>query len=425
MHMQTSSVPALNPPTRWTARFSLPGLIGFSLALIVVTSLLTWFIVRASLAASHASSASMSLDDAPRPAKVPQWGELMERDILLDRPDEYVAFELDQSRRMEWVFTGKTPAQVRATMQLCGLPETLIDHALSPDLASAVDGDLLIKPDAKLLESLSPAAREQLYGELANDPKNFYMAEPFSFSTQKFFALLQAGDLAPKTVAIIERLSYPRGERTYFSDIGFLLGQLSDDTERLKVLKTLSRIPAVLVRLRVRPDSDIDKLVSYWASAPGVRTKDVRPLLESVQRLEGGGTIGISFLLPPFARERLYTFPRSTRAGEAEVDCHWSAMNFFNKTPDDRFLDLAYTSSYIEQNYYPIAAATAYGDLVFVLDAKGGVIHSAVHIAGDLVFTKNGKSFGQPWLLMHLSDLISLYSSGPPSKIMYYRSNNS
>jgi len=405
-------------------RFSPLGLIGFSVALIVATSLLTWFIVRHSVAASASTLAAMSLDDAPPPAKVPPWGELLERDILLDRPDEYVAFELDQSRRMEWIFTGKTPAQVRATMQLCGLPEALIDHALSPALASTVNGDLLIKPDAKILDSLSPATRERLYGELAKDPKNFYMAEPFSFSTAKFFALLQGGDLAPETIAIIKRLSYPRGERTNFSDIGFLLGQLPDDTERLKVLKTLSRIPAVLVRLRVRPDSDIDKLVNYWASVPGVRAKDVRPFMESVQRLEGGGTVGISFLLPPFARERLYTFPRSTRTGEAEVDCHWSAMNFFNKTPDDRFLDLTYTSSYIEQNYYPIAAASAYGDLIFVLDAKGGVIHSAVYIASDLVFTKNGKSFGQPWLLMHLNDLISLYSSGPSPKIMYYRSNS-
>ena len=109
MHMQTSSVPALKSPTPWMVRFSPLGLIGFSVALIVATSLLTWFIVRHSVAASASTLAAMSLDDAPPPAKVPPWGELLERDILLDRPDEYVAFELDQSRRMEWIFTGKTP----------------------------------------------------------------------------------------------------------------------------------------------------------------------------------------------------------------------------------------------------------------------------------------------------------------------------
>lgn len=348
----------------------------------------------------------------------------MERDILLDRPDEYAAFELDQSRRNEWIFTGRTSAQVRATMQLAGVPDALIDHALSPALAASADGNLIITPDAELLTTLPTAARERLYAELSRDPKNFYMVEPFSLPTANFSALLRGGGLAPETIATIEKLSYTRGARTFFSDVAFVLGQLPDDAARLKVLKTLSRIPAVLVRLRVRPNSDIDKLVSYWAGAPGVLAKDVRPLLESVQRLEGGGTVGLTYLLPPFARERLYTFPRSTRIGEAEMDCHWTAMNFFRATPDDRFLDLAYTSSYIEANYYPIAAPTAYGDLVFVLDAQGGVIHSAVHIAGDIVFTKNGKTFGQPWLLMHLGDLISLYSAGTPPKLIYYRSNN-
>jgi len=429
MPTQTPIPPVLPPKISHspTVRFSVVGLIGFSMSLVVTTGLLTWFVVRHNppTIAPPKDAAVAASEDAPLPAVVPPWGELVERDIMLDRPDEYAAFELDQSRRMDWIFARKSPAQVRATMQICGVPDALVDHALSPALASSVNGDLVIKPDAKLLTSLTPAVRERLYAELAQDRRNFYMNEPFSLPTAKFSSSLQTGDLAPETISLIEKLSYQRGERTYFSDVSFVLQQLTDDTARLKVLKTLSRIPAVLVRLRIRATSDIDKLVSYWSSAPGVKEKDIRPLMESVQRLDGGGTVGMSYFLPPFARERLYTFPLSSKAGEADADCHWSAMNFFNKVPDNRFLDLAFTSSYIDANYYPIAAPGRYGDLIFVLDAKGGVIHSAVHIADDLVFTKNGKSIGQPWLLMHLGDLISLYSSGTAPKLLYYRSNNS
>ena len=40
--------------------------------------------------------------------------------------------------------------------------------------------------------------------------------------------------------------------------------------------------------------------------------------------------------MPPFARERLYTSPMPTKPGDLKMDCHWTALNFFNETPDAR-----------------------------------------------------------------------------------------
>ena len=48
-------------------------------------------------------------------------------------------------------------------------------------------------------------------------------------------------------------------------------------------------------------------------------------------------------------------------------------------------------------------------------------IHSAVYIADDIVFTKNGPSPHSPWILMQLATLISHYETNVDLKIRGYR----
>jgi hypothetical protein len=223
--------------------------------------------------------------------------------------------------------------------------------------------------------------------------------------------------------ALVRKLLYPRGGGLCFSDFECVLQQAATETERLAFVKALSRQSAVLVRLRIRPDTDIDKLLGYWDR--GIQTKDVRPLIESTARLRDGATISLLYMLPKFARERLYTFPMPTKNGDPIMDCHWSTMNFFNDPPDNRFTDPSYTSAYIQTNYYHVATPNKYGDVILILNEQGNAIHSAVHIAEDLVFTKNGGNYAQPWMLMHLKDLLAQYTSDAPPKIMVYRSRNS
>jgi hypothetical protein len=100
-------------------------------------------------------------------------------------------------------------------------------------------------------------------------------------------------------------------------------------------------------------------------------------------------------------------------------------MNFFNETPDDRFTDPAYTVRYIEANYYQIAKATKYGDIILFMDGdSNNAIHSAVYLADDIVFTKNGNNMAQPWMLMHLKDLMMKYESDGPGRMLIYRNRN-
>jgi len=81
----------------------------------------------------------------------------------------------------------------------------------------------------------------------------------------------------------------------------------------------------------------------------------------------------------------------------------------------------SYTVSYLKTNCYPIAKATAYGDIVLFLDDSGNAIHSAIYLADDIVFTKNGNNFAQPWMLMRLKDLSARYELDSPARLLVYR----
>ena len=202
-----------------------------------------------------------------------------------------------------------------------------------------------------------------------------------------------------------------------------LLSLIPDETERIQALKLLSHQSAVLLGLRIWPNSDVNKIIRYWV-APGVREVDVRSFLESLKRQPNGGAASILYFLPPFARARLYTYPLPAQADDPAMDCHWTTMNFFNATPDNRFSNPQYTVAYLLSHYYKIAKPSAYGDLVFLLNKDGNAVHSAVYLADDIVFTKNGNNAAQPWMLMHLKDLLAEFTTDKAPQVVVYRNKD-
>jgi hypothetical protein len=65
-----------------------------------------------------------------------------------------------------------------------------------------------------------------------------------------------------------------------------------------------------------------------------------------------------------------------------------------------------------------------YGDLIFLLNKRGDAIHSAVYLADDIVFTKNGNNSAQPWMLMHLKDLVAEYTTDGAPDVVVYRNKD-
>jgi hypothetical protein len=285
------------------------------------------------------------------------------------------------------------------------------------DTASAT----IVKPGDAVIMGISTAVRTKLYAVLAQWPENKLMREPYHLELDRFEALFKKNSVDQATIDTIKKLAYSRNGFGYFSDVELVLQGMSSVESRSNLLKSLTYQSAVLARLRLRPDTDIDKLLGYWCATPGVRAKDLRPLLESIKNSPDGGTISLLYVLPPFARERLFTFPMPSKAGDPKMDCHWTALNFSNETTDDRLQDNDYASKYIQERLYAIGKPTMCGDLVFLLDDKGAVIHSAVYIADDIVFTKNGVNYAQPWILMRMKNLLGVYTGAAEPKTVFYR----
>jgi hypothetical protein len=410
-------------------RFNLLGLVVFSVSLILATGLLSLALEHpldklGSRLFAHVVSASPSPADDSPPAEVPPWGELIAQEVEIECPEEYLSSEASTNKAPTWTFEGMKPEQVRALMLACGLTAQQVEHALSPQLALLKGTNTIIKPDEELVFSLAPDTRGKLYAKLARNPANTYMCFPFCFPGESFDNVVHESGMDGGTVAMLRSLLYRRGDALLFSDFEAAARRAPAGEQRLQLLKALTHQPAVIARLRIRPTTDIDKVLGYWAWAPGVRSADTRSLLESLKNLPDGGSVSLLYLLPPFARERLYSFPLPMQPDAPFMDCHWSTLNFFNETPDNRFADVNYVGSYLAANCHRVAMPTHYGDLIFLMNDKGQAVHSAVYVADDIVFTKNGGSFEQPWMLMRLKKLMAAYSAAGTGQVVCYRNKN-
>ena len=403
---------------------NLLGAIVFSVALVIAAGMVTFAVAKSSSRPQSIVARDAESGASPEPAQIPPWGELFVRDIKIQPPEEYLAFELQHITTPTWVFDGQSVAQVRQVMLSSGLTPAQADRALAPGKVSSSNANTTVSPDNELVSSLSPETRAKLYHELAHSSENEHMRFPFCYSGNTFAEAFATNHVSPVVTEMVRKLMYPRGELQCFSDYELVLQQISDKDEQMRLLRALSSESAVMAGVRLRPDTDTDKLLGYWAWPGGIRVKDVAPLIESLKHT-ADGRIGLVYLLPQFARQRLYTFPMPSRPGDAAMDCHWSTMNFFNEVPDDHFTDPAYTVKYLESNYYQIAKPTKYGDIILFLDGNSNnAIHSAVYLADDIVFTKNGNNMAQPWMLMHLKDLTQKYESDGPGRVLIYRNRN-
>jgi len=364
---------------------------------------------------------SVASTPAAKETKAGPWGKLIVQDIEIEQPNEYVSFEDTARRQTCWTFMGIGMERVRELLAESGLSARLTDACLKPDRVQSSATALIIKPTDEAVMALSSAGREKLYTYLAQWPENHYMKNAYHFMPARLHALMSTGGISPAARDQVSKLVYERAGHFYFSDPEIVLRGLPDPAERQRLLKVMTSQRAVLARLKVDADSNIDALMGYWGNMPGVSRKDLRPLLESLSKGAEGGSISLLYLLPPFARERLYTFPYPNKVGDVVSDCHWSALNFTNEVPDDRLQDGAFASNYIREKYYPIGQPSAYGDLVFITNEAGNVAHSAVYIADDICFTKNGANFAQPWILMHMADLSDVYTVAGEPKMLFYR----
>ena len=134
-------------------------------------------------------------------------------------------------------------------------------------------------------------------------------------------------------------------------------------------------------------------------------------------------SVDLCYLLPDFAKSRLYQFPRQLDRRE---DCFWTSANFSLPTADDRFFEQAWFSRVIQTEYSSVTKPE-YGDIALFVRASGSdfvALHAAVYLAQDLVFTKNGGDVLHPWMISKLADVEAEYGFATPVKTAFFRRRN-
>ena len=354
------------------------------------------------------------------PSEKGPWGDLRVVNIVTEPPEESLVDQLDFPKPT-WFFRGYSTNGFSALLHTAGLtPAQEIELKKAAVWGSPGEGCTVL-PQDDLVLSLSPESRAALYSALSLFPSNLYQNEPFRFQADIADEWFAKSNVPAKTIALVRRLIYKRGSAILFSDPHLVMPKLGSDLERVKLVKALSRQSTMIVKLHITPDTDIESLVSYWANRNDLG-KDVKPLLESEARIPGGFNLDITHLLPRFARKRIYTYPRADGDnGEMLYDCHWNSMNFWNDPPDNRFADKAYVIRTLETDYDSVLDGFKFGDIILFMKSDTEAVHSAVYIADNIVFTKNGPSQHSPWIFMKMDVLTSHYETNVDLKIRGYR----
>jgi hypothetical protein len=348
------------------------------------------------------------------------WGDLIYIPIHISPPLELIEASNGYPPDTQWFFPDTTLVAIQSLFSGADITDAQRSALFAATQASPEINGFVSKPPDDVVRGLAPDARARLYRFLGKFPTNRAAANAFRFcgTADEWLA---GSDVRPETRDLIRALSYRNGRFAFFADLGLVSPTLRSPAEKISLIKALSHESTLMMRLRVTDKSEVDSLVAYWGR--GGRAKDVRPILESVAELAGAHTVAVPYLLPPFVRSRIYTYPSVADEPDASHrDCHWTALNFFNDPPDDRLMDRAYASKVISSpEYYVIYSGYQLGDLVIYKTGMDEVIHSAVYIADGVLFTKNGSRPSNPWMFIRMEDMKDFYPSDKPLTVQVLR----
>jgi len=348
------------------------------------------------------------------------WGRLETYPVVIKAPAELLEISANPVTQTRWRFEGYSPEDLRRLWEEVELPDKTARHLGNIVNWDVSEGRIQVTVPREMVLGLPNLARQRIYAVLAQWSANPLHYAPFSFRADSSHDWFGDAKLSQDTRNLIEPLLYRRGNSLLFSDLPLIYPDIPSADERLELVAALSRSITPLARIRINGGSDIDAIAEYWSM--GQRRRDIEPLLRSLPRSGEGTTIDVIHLLPNVPRRLLYTFPEPLRPGQTPFrDCHWTALNFHRSEIDDRFADLGLVRREYETAYREVAGDPKLGDLLLFIREDGSVLHACVHVAADLVFTKNGVGITSPWILMHLEDLLDRYPSDIPFRIQTMR----
>lgn len=359
-----------------------------------------------------------SMIEKPNSISTTNWQKWEYTTIKLERPDDSFPPMDVKPPDIFWLFAQKTANDVEQLIKSCNLDPVLEKSLLDKTRWKTDPAGIIISPTPEAVKDLPIDARQKIYSILKKNPSNFFHFNPFRLPANELDEWLANSGLSPENQQLFRQISWKEGNVILFYDYQLFEHIIKNPQEKMNVAKALSQIPALLMKLKITPQSDINAVVKYFEK--GGSGLEMRSFLESLKKLPNGSSISVSYLLPPFARLRLYTYSKN-EPGKKPYDCFYSAMNFFNSAPDDRFLDGDYIQQVIHSQYYNPGTNYTFGDLIMLIEDGNKAVHLCVYIADDVVFTKNGAQDLQPWILMKLPDMLKIYQTEKPLKVVAYR----
>ncbi len=348
------------------------------------------------------------------------WGQLEYFETFIQAPEDIVLAAQPRTGKTRWFFGGMDTQSVKEFLGELNLPHSL-ETALCADDSWLLEPEgITLSPSSAQLLELPESSRAKLYSTLSRWEQNFYHLEPEVIYTGSVRSWFRGFEVSEAVLSFTEKMSYKLGSTLLFADTPAVLGLAETEKERLEILRAFSRTPTLVAKVLIETDSK-KEAEAYWSKP--FSALDTLPFLEAVTRHRNPAQTDLLHLLPANVRKILYTYhnPKTSLSGYMP-DCHWSALNFFNAEPFDRLCEPAKATSYALANFTPVAPPYELGDVLFFTDTQtGDAYHSCAYVAEDIVFTKNGRSPLQPWVLMKLDRVKSLYDMHFHTNITAYR----
>jgi hypothetical protein len=346
----------------------------------------------------------------PYHTKAGPWGKLQCYKFYLEAPENLTSQFKLPSPVSRWSVPRKMLGDLPQFFAKAGLKEGFIKTLLDPARMTLTDDVAHLFPSEKDLEEMTPESRTAVYGMLANHQGNEFHQFPIFFLTPTAAEWAEGAGLPDHIVEALDHYAYYRGGTLAFSDAPVLMRLSRSESEARLVARKLTRIQTIFARLEVDASTDIPTVLNYWSMGLGLRRKELEPLLLAVTNTQGVHHLDLLHLLPPLSRKYLYSYPGSDLAMMGRLpDCHWATLNFFNASAEQHYLDERLATTAILENFDRVNPPYRFGDVLMFVTPDEYARHSCNYVADDLVYTKNGSSLMQPFMLMHLSDVCSLY----------------
>ena len=322
-----------------------------------------------------------------------------------------------------WNFGVITETGALAELRGIGFSEEILETLRAEGIWGRAKSGLDVTVPDSVIERITPDNRLALAEWLHSNSYDFFNRITMNIEGGDFSAFTE-DKVRPEILELVKTHSFVRKGVLSFMDLPFIVRKIGDrEEERETFIRTIFSTRALVVRLLIDETTDLAAIIDYWS--PWGSASRVESIVKGVQATMGVDKIDIVHLLPPLPRRYLYAFSRISDSGVHNTpDCFWASLHFFKRSPSPRVLDSLSIEHYLAHDFTEVSAEEElrFGDIVCLLRPEDeSFIHSYVHIADDIVFTKNGASFLHPLILTLKSDMMSRYPHEGEFKTRVFR----